>query len=719
VKLYSIQAVCGSRFRSKDAGPAFYEPGAGKESKIFKMRNRESTRYARWAAIAALLLASVVGGIYLRRAWREARVERNRPAAIPAAVEQQSAAFSFSKVEQDQTLFTVRASHAIQFKDSDKSRLDDVSITIFGKQGTRNDRVHAKACDYQSSSGKMICQGQTLIDLESAEDARKNPGQRAMHVETSDVAFERETGMAVTRAPATFRFPNGTGEATGLDYDSREGTVVLERDVKLQLRSGQHPSDPVTQIQGSRLDFNRSDSIMKMAGPVRVVRGPQVLTAGEVQLALDQNQHIKRAEAHGRPELRFTQPAGASVLDAAEMSVDMTPAGDVSRLAADGEVHGQRHGPAGTDTFSADHAEMAMDAANSRANEPHQLTATGNVVVLSRQAGVLRTLRTAGLQLTFAAATNARQRRVESGRTTAPGVMELISDADKTTLGAARLFATFDSRGQMQLLQGKNGVSLDRVIVDQKKIGQKETSQKKEKQGEANRGPDQSAPGHMTARELDVHYEGGGDWSEMEARGDVHFKQADHTAEAGLAHLTRATNGVRLGGSPAVSDASSRTTASLIEMNQTTGDVTATGRVFTVEHSLGALAQDQPKAKQLPGGGMGEGPAQISADHLTGNSQTGAATYEGHARLWQEDSVVQADSIHLDRTTQRLDATGHVLALLPQESSAGSKTPKHAGPTDTRLASRSAETKAGQIPAEGTVWTIRAPHLTYSGVDDR
>jgi LPS export ABC transporter protein LptC len=385
-------------------------------------------------------------------------------------VEQQSAAFSFSKVERDQTLFTVSASHATEFKNSDRSRLDDVSITVFGRQGTRNDRIRAKSCDYQSKSGEMICGGQTQIDLESAGDARKNPGQRVMHVETSDVAFDRENGMAVTKSPATFRFPNGTGAAQGVEYDSREGVVVLDHDVGFQLGPQGNSVAAVTRIEGSRLDFNRGDAEMLLAGPVRVMRGPELLTAGEMRLHLDQDLRVKRAVARGSPELRFTQATGVSLLDADEMSADMTPAGDVLRLAAEGRAHGQRRTSGrtspGQDAFSADRVELTMDSAKPRDNAPRELTASGNVAVKSQQATISRALRTAALQLEFAPAKRGRAISLESGETLAPGVMELLTETEKMTMSAGRLLAAFDAHGQMKLLQGKNGVIVDRAGLD-------------------------------------------------------------------------------------------------------------------------------------------------------------------------------------------------------------------------------------------------------------
>jgi lipopolysaccharide export system protein LptA len=713
------------------------------------MRNRESIRYARWAAAAALLLTVVVAGVYLQRTRRESRAERNAPPAIPAAVEQQSAAFSFSKVEQDRTLFTVSASHATAFKNSDLSRLDDVSITVFGREGTRNDRIHAKACDYESKSGRMICKGKTQIDLESAADARKNPGQRAMNVETSDVAFDRETGTAVTDAPATFRFPNGTGAARGVEYDSREGIVVLEHDVAFQLRPEQDSTAAVTQIQASRLDFNRGDSVMRLGGAVRVVRGPQTLTAGEMRLSLDQDLHVKRAEADESPELRFMQTTGTAVLDAEKMSADLTADGSVSQLTAERRVRGQRRtsrpGLQEEDIFSADQVKVFMDSANPRTNQPRELMAGGNVAVNSQQPGVLRTLRTAAVQLEFSSAGRGATASLNSAQTLVPGVVELLSAGEKTTMNAGRFLATFDGRGQMRLLQGKRGVMVDRETIDSASVNAvsldhatqrhvtaaRQTNSGTARSAKIESSENTSAPEHMTARELDVHY-AGEDWTELEGRGDVRFRQADHSAEAGIAHIARATNTVRLDGFPVVDDANSRTTAAHIELEQSTGEVVATGRVFTLENSPAPPAKGQMIASGQPGNaGLGSGAAQISADRLEANSQSGVATYKGNARLWQEDALVQADDIRLDRKAQQLDATGHVMALLPQNSSNESSPAKNASRKgsvidDRKIAGHSIE-KATQETANGngsrpsgpTVWTIHAPHLTYIGNDQR
>src|SRR5713226_1806307 len=106
------------------------------------MRTSEAARYARWSAGAAIFLAGMVAVVYVHRVWQARQVRKLAPPAPPAAVEKQSSVFSFSKVEQNQTLFTVRASRATEYKQDNQSLLEDVQITIYGSKGDSNDSIH-------------------------------------------------------------------------------------------------------------------------------------------------------------------------------------------------------------------------------------------------------------------------------------------------------------------------------------------------------------------------------------------------------------------------------------------------------------------------------------------------------------------------------------------------------------------------------------------------
>src|SRR6202034_3403422 len=108
-------------------------------------------------------IGNTVDGVYSERAFRRARAGRNGPVAVPITVQQQSAQFSFSKVEQNRTIFTIRASRATQFKDEDRALLEDVWITIYGRDGSRNDNIHTRECNYVPDSGAVRCEGEVQI----------------------------------------------------------------------------------------------------------------------------------------------------------------------------------------------------------------------------------------------------------------------------------------------------------------------------------------------------------------------------------------------------------------------------------------------------------------------------------------------------------------------------------------------------------------------------
>src|ERR1039457_4457799 len=128
------------------------------------MRNSEARKYARWSLAAAGLLAVVVAGVYMRNIWLVRQAEKKAPPAVPPTVEQRSNEFSYSKVEGQRTIYTVRASRATEFKEGDRNLLEDVSVTVYGQKGNRNDTLRTRACDFISSNGKIRCAGEVQIN---------------------------------------------------------------------------------------------------------------------------------------------------------------------------------------------------------------------------------------------------------------------------------------------------------------------------------------------------------------------------------------------------------------------------------------------------------------------------------------------------------------------------------------------------------------------------
>src|SRR5579871_1056280 len=205
------------------------------------MKRSEAARYARLSAILAFVLVGATGGIYLRRVWVSHVEKRNAPPPPPKDVERQSSGLTFSKGEGTHKTFTVHASKSTDFKGEDASLLEEVTVTVFGNTGERNDIIRSNSCRYSKTDGAIQCSGTVTMELQSAGDfekAQKNPKgvPNVVRVETSAVTFEPSKNQAQTVAPVKFVFPNGSGTGLGAVYSSEAGHLRLIRDVHLKLR---------------------------------------------------------------------------------------------------------------------------------------------------------------------------------------------------------------------------------------------------------------------------------------------------------------------------------------------------------------------------------------------------------------------------------------------------------------------------------------------------
>jgi len=665
------------------------------------MKRSEAARYARWSAGAALLLASLTAGIYLQRKWAAYREKRNAPASAPRDVTRLSSGLTFSKMDGDRKIFTVEASKATDFKDKDASLLEDVKITIFGKTGARHDTVHTKSCQYEKMSGSIACSGEVQMDLESAAEAERGaaspaPGkEQKVHVETRGVTFNRASGTALSDQPVSFSFPNGTGEAVGVQYDSEEGKVRLLRDVRMTLvppkggaagrkaaKTG--PEDPV-HLSAKSLDFARGPRRMRLEGPVTAETSQAQLVAGELTLTLDPGfraeKLIATAGANGKkPELAIQKADGPANLSAETLSVYFAPQGWLTKLEGAGNVQGSRR--TGNDEVEF-RAEESLLELWPKVGEPQELHLNGNVWMktLAQNTGSARLLETSALLVEFSRGTRGQTSKPRRAETLGAGSIEWTdavppggapgtvagSAMARTRLQADKLGMEFGAEGRAKQLIATGSVRTERAVAD---------------------APLETATAQSGVAQLLAT----GGWSQMDLQGNVRLKEGDRGGQADHAVFVRATQTAILTGNALARDGATETRAARITFSQVTGEIRAEGGV----HST-----------QFPGKGgsiqLAAAPANISSDLLQGNSKTGRALYTRHARLWQGDSVLEADSIELLRDGKVLNAAGTVRAVFPQTT---------APPAGQALAVQA----TGKKP---TLWHVAAGTLTYSDAENR
>ncbi len=571
--------------------------------------------------------------------------KKNAPPAPLANVERQSSGLTFSKVEGTRTIFTVHASKSTDFRGQDASLLEDVRVTVFGKNGDRNDLLHTQSCQFAKADGSIQCSGDVQMELQSAADAARSEQAGVpigvMRVETSGVTFERATGRAQTVMPVKFSFPNGKGKGVGAVYSADEGQLRLVRDVQLDLNASaaQISGKPATEnneltVKGSSMEFLKLARTIVLSGPVTANTKVEELKAGLLTVNLDPAFKVQSLVAtpgtsKELPEVSMRGASGNSVLQAETLSSLFAPEGWITRLKADGNVRGS----SAEGGLSAESGELEMVP---RVNEAKLLTLRGNVQMDTRdsKSGATRALKTNALQLSFEGGLPGKPSRIKRGETLERGRM-VWTDATgaNSKLDADKLTIEFGALGKAQLLTATGSVQTERESMGN---------------------PVQHASASTATAEMGAN----GEWSKISLHGNVRVKEGDRSAESEEAVMVRDPQTAVLTGKAVVRDSTSETRAAKITFLQATGEIQAETNVHSTDLSA------KPDAIQLSAA-----PANISSDRLEGNSKTGKAVYSGHARLWQGPSVLEADSIELQRDSRTLIAVGSVRGVFPQAAS--------------------------------------------------
>jgi lipopolysaccharide export system protein LptA len=659
------------------------------------MRNTEAQRYARWSAGVAILVVVAVAGVYLRGVWVAKQAAKKAPPAVPATIEQRSNEFSFSKVEGQRTLYTVRASRTTEFKEGSRNLLEDVSITVYGKKGERNDMLRTRACDFISSTGKIGCAGEVQISLQT----RGTPpaSAKAIQIVTSGISFDRDSGLVRTDKPVTFRWPAGEGRAVGVQYDSNDGTLRLDHNVEMTLTFSppgrpdrgpqvgpasvpgtEEPQEKAVHLSGDSMLFRRETRAVQILGAVHAQQTTHQLTAESLLLDLDESFRARRLVAGGHPRMRDSNIQGALTLDADEISAVLTPEGAVESIVANGNVHGSRNTSAGEDEIVA--GRIQMDLAT-RQNVPRLLTAGGGVTMTSRGAtpvGGTRRVESEALEMHFSNAAQPGQSSLESVNTLAPARIEWQNIAAPNVANGKPVKQTMRMRGQQMNLQ----------FGGQNQLQQLASSGGVEVTRQLGDGPEQAT----TSRELTARFSNTGEWDTVDQTGEVRFHEGSRTGQGDRAHLDRATNTATLTGSVILADPTMRTTAQSATFTQGSNELRADGTVLSTELHAGTGSVTN----------LGTEPAHVSAAHLVADVAHGHAVYSGAGRMWQGDSVIEADTIELDNPSHVLVARGQVRGVFP---TAGKP---------------NGVTGAARPAGPGTeLWHVRGGRLTYWGSESR
>src|SRR6202140_3934150 len=666
------------------------------------MKRSQAARYARWSASLALLLALATLAVYVQHKVVARVQKRGAPPAAPLNVERQSNGLTFSKVDGDRKIFTVEASKSTEFRNQEASLLEEVKITIFGQQGDRHDVIRTHSCQYAKRNGAINCSGAVQIDLETAAEAElakkrgaKETAGPAGHVETRNVTFDQSSGTGRTSERVTFTFPEGGGEAMGVEYNSQLGPMKLLRDVKMTLIQSGGPVGTAGQqvhVTGASLDFDRDAKLLHLEGPAHAQTQNAKLDAGEMTLNLDEDFRARKllaaAGGHGkRPHAVLSAASGPMDLNANVLTAWFDQDGGLQRLDASGKVEGSRKSGAEDEEFTAANSSVELWP---EISQPKLINMDGGVILkTSAKTGQMRILENNKARMEFTEGSDDKPSQPKKAETLTPGTIQW-ADAQANGQATDGVDAGKDKVTRTKL-------SADKFVLDFTvgRATQLAASGNVQAQRDIPGVPSQIT----TAKRGVAHLLANGGWSQIELNENVKFKEGERSGQADHAVAVSASQITTLSGQAMVRDASTETRAANIIFMQASGDIRAEGGVRSRTFSArGVGSQASGTTPQFS-----SGPANITAEKMLANAKSGRALYRGDARLSQGDSVLESDSIELLQKSRQLNAVGKVRSVFPQ--AAGRDT---MGASATNKSSKKA-----------SLWHIASDTFAYMDLENR
>jgi lipopolysaccharide export system protein LptA len=693
-----------------------------------------------WILILAGCLVVAIAGFFFYGRWQGRRLGHDRPGGLETGIQQSTQGFTYSESRGGHTIYTLHASKAVQFKGSGHAELHDVSITLYGAEGQPANRIYGSDFDWDPVHGIARAVGEVQIDFQGAATPGAQAGNTAsdesenknmVHIKTSGLVFNKQTGLASTTERIEFRLAEAAGSATGASFDSQTGIIILTADVAFNSSLGGNPLEVrahhAQYDRGNRLlyllqdvtDYADSHSSSDQATVSFRSDGSayQVLAEGHVIFTGNDGQQVNARIAH--VDLDAKSAPQQAKLDGGLLYVANNEARLLHGSAASGTMlfgpqSTIRHAQLRTAVSVVDEEKLPqLDSAKTKQNAAQSIT---------------RQVQASQVDIDFAPGPDrspeAQQILAAGGGRVNVHTIYAKTPPEDMTIQGDQLFATLVDGEVLSSLRGTGHTSLVTVSpagVTQSSKGDNllltfapHSPQKtpveaaKGKKPNATQPPDQLQSAVQLGNVTLVQQ--GAQQAAATPGGQA---PAPATAKAERAAYDAATQIVQLTGSPRIQEETGELSATLLEMERTTGNATATGDVKATYR--------QVKGKQDLGF-AGTGPVHVVADHARLDHATDVTTFYGkageQARLWQGSDSVSAPVLELSRAHGTLSAHGAGSAPAVNAVFTSSPTNPQANPQPNSQPNAKPNAKT-QAPSAPSVVRLQSRTLLYAENDHK
>jgi lipopolysaccharide export system protein LptA len=480
-----------------------------------------------------------------------------------------------------------------------------------------------------------------------------------IHVKTSGLTFDQQSGVATTSQRVDFSMTQGSGSAMGATFDSQQGTLVLDRAFELTARRGAE----TVQIRAQHAEFERESQICRLRGVNAGYQGGEA-TAGDAKVLFREDGSIVRLDAMngftlataagshlGAPagHMEFdehNQPRHGHLEGGVTMDSTSQKEGQSRRLhgaaptaelefTAQGKLHRahlkqgvamdseEQSDPAGqrlrvSRRWRSPMAEVEFRDSGHGQIEPSAVHGSGGVVVTG-----------------------------ESQRGNAPVTPSRLSSDELTgNFGRGSSLTAMSGIGHANIEETTASGTRQTTSGDRLEAHFAASAEAGAKHAQSGEAQVQSATvqGHVVLTQEPAAKPG----APLPAKLRATAGRADYAGEGEWLHLTL---------SPRVEDGAMQLTADKVDVSRASDDAFAHGNV-KASWTNSSAESSSPRAR--PAGGMalgGQGPAHVVAAEAQLHQPTGEVTFRGRARLWQQANSIAAPVIVLDQGRHTLTAS--------------------------------------------------------------
>lgn len=607
-------------------------------------------RFSVLLGLAAFLLTAIVGVTYTLRALRH---RHDHPAPTPQVQPRYEAVaqgWSYSKDDPNtnQPMVRVKAASFEATKDPSTFLLRDVKLRLFHKDGDKYTYVSSAQAFFDERSGLLKSDAPVRVIMNIPANKNAEDGSQVAQFVTVDatgVTYETKTGKAESDNAATFHFTSGGGHATGVVYDPNTGDLTLKSNVSLDMAS-KSPGHAPMHIEGGSLIYKEKDQKVLLSPWSKLVHGGTTVNAGDsvVTLADGVLRQVDSQKAAGSDVRDGKQTHYSADLMTALFNED----GAITNLTGVGQAVVTSESPTSRTTLKAQQAELSFSIVSTAPDaaaesDLDQVVATGHAVAQSDP------LPKPGETAPTADSHTLRCERIilhmqpggkEVAAIEAPSAAVLdftphLPDHPKRSLTTSHLNIFYGSSSYIQRF-----VASDAVTHTQKPAT---TVHGKIPPPSTTWSDTLTATFKPDSNEI----------ANIEQTGHFRYAEGQRKAVADKAYLDQAANRITLLGGARVADDTGATIADKIVMDQSSGDMDATGKV---------ISSRAPDKSQKPGTSVLDASKQLEAraDRMSSREGSTYVTYSGNAKIWQGANRTQADTIVIDRENKTLTADGHV-----------------------------------------------------------